>query len=331
MIVMMTDFKCSEVGPDCLMCSKEIPTSSLDQFIAENLDVIQVVNFRGSIEIIQDMNYTGLADCTGEGIEEQCVGATAWPCDVDVNIPGNEGAEGLPCKPKVYVNVSYFGVSQDVTRAIAIDAYLKDRVLRVSVGYDHEEGGWNTGACPEAHVRVVLSNVSSSVPGLGPVLNVTLGHNLPKREAMWEPWLGKKMAHKGIIEASFDPGMVFAGVHLTNWVPGGNVTVRGVATTHLAVQAASGNVSILGVDSSSVIALAGDDGHVDISRATLVSMAEITGQRGIEEEMDGVCAANENLPPCRAPLFYYRDEETFEVRTEFLINVVQRLALDCAY
>ena len=67
MLVMVTDWKCSEVGPGCLMCNQEVPTSSLDQFIGENLDVIQVVNFRGSIEIIQDMNYTGLADCTGTG------------------------------------------------------------------------------------------------------------------------------------------------------------------------------------------------------------------------------------------------------------------------
>jgi hypothetical protein len=211
--------------------------------------------------------------------------------------------------------VSYYGVSQDVTRAVAVDAFLKDRVLRVTVGYDHEEGGWNTGACPEAHIRLVLSNVTSSRPGVGPVLNVTLGHNLPKREAMWEPWLGKKMAHKGFIEATFDPALVFAGVHITNWVPGGNISVRGVATTHLALQAASGNVSVLGVDSSSVIALAGDDGRVDISEATLVSMAEITGQEGIEQEMTSVCSIN--LPPCRAPLFYYRDyrdEETFGVR-----------------
>ena len=65
------------------------------------------------------------------------------------------------------------------------------------------------------------------------------------------------MAHKGFIEASFDPGLIFGGVHLANWVPGGNVTVRDVATTHLAVQAASGNVSVYGVDASSVIALAG--------------------------------------------------------------------------
>jgi len=69
--------------------------------------------------------------------------------------------------------------------------------------------------------------------------------------------VGKKMAHKGFIEASFDPGLIFGGVHLANWVPGGNVTVRDVATTHLAVQAASGNVSVYGVDASSVIALAG--------------------------------------------------------------------------
>eukprot|EP01043_Picozoa_sp_COSAG02_P029731 COSAG02_NODE_1863_length_10608_cov_128.518508_7_plen_428_part_00 len=313
MLVMVTDWKCSEVGPDCLMCHTEIPTSSLNQFIGENLDVIHVANFRGSIEIIQDTNYTGLADCTGTGAAEQCVGATAWPCDVDVNMPGNAGAEGLPCKPQIYVNVSYFGVNQDVTRAIAVDAFLKDRVLRVTVGYDHEEGGWNTGACPEAHVRLVLSNITSSTPGVGPVLNVTLGHNLPKREAMWEPWLGKKMAHKGFIEATFDPAMVFGGVHITNWVPGGNISVRGVATTHLALQAASGNVSVLGVDSSSVIALAGDDGRVDISEATLVAMPEITRQEGIEEEMNSVCR-NVNLPPCRSPRFYYRDEETFQVR-----------------
>ena len=65
------------------------------------------------------------------------------------------------------------------------------------------------------------------------------------------------MAHKGFIEASFDPGLIFGGVHLANWVPGGNVTVRDVATTHLAVQAASGNVSVYRVDASSVIALAG--------------------------------------------------------------------------
>ena len=31
-------------------------------------------------------------------------------------------------------------------------------------------------------------------------------------------------------------GRFDAGVHITNWVPGGNVSVRGVATTHLAVQ-----------------------------------------------------------------------------------------------
>jgi len=291
------------------MCNTEIPPNSLDQFIAENLDVIHVVNFRGSIEIIQDMNYTGLGDCTGEGAEEQCSAATAWPCDVDVTLPGNERAEGMRCKPQIYVNVSYFGVNKDVTRAVAVDAYLKDRVLRVTVGYDHEEGGWNTGACPEAHVQVVLSNVTSSTPGVGPVLNISLGHNLPKREALWEPWIGKKMAHKGIIEASFDPRMVFGGVHITNWVPGGNISVRGVATTHLALQAASGNVSVLGVDSSSVIALAGDDGRVDISHATLVSMSEITGQYGIEEEMDAVCLQDPKPEPCQAPRFYHRKEE----------------------
>jgi hypothetical protein len=43
---------------------------------------------------------------------------------------------------------------------------------------------------------VVLPNVTSSRYGLAPILNVSLGHNLPKRTAMWEPWLGKKMDHK---------------------------------------------------------------------------------------------------------------------------------------
>jgi hypothetical protein len=43
-------------------------------------------------QIIHDLNHTGLADCTGSGVEEQCSAATAWPCDVDITAPGNAGA-----------------------------------------------------------------------------------------------------------------------------------------------------------------------------------------------------------------------------------------------
>ena len=43
-------------------------------------------------------------------------------------------------------------------------------------------------------------------------------------------------------------------------------------------------------------------------------MSEITGQEGIEQEMTSVCD-DKNLAPCTAPQFYFRDEETFEVRS----------------
>ena len=157
----------------------------------------------------------------------------------------------------MYVNVTKYAVTKDALGAIGIDAFLKDRVLVITATYDVIEGGWNLAACPEVVLTVVIPNVTSTTAGLGPLINVTLGYGVPRREPMWEPWLGKKMDHRGLIEFRSDPRLMLAGVHMTNHVPGGNITVSGVSTTHLAMQTVDGNLTVFGTDTSEIYMVAG--------------------------------------------------------------------------
>ena len=163
---------------------------------------------------------------------------------------------GVGCR-RVYVNVTKYAVTKDALGAIGIDAFLKDRVLVITATYDVIEGGWNLAACPEVVLTVVIPNVTSTTAGLGPLINVTLGYGVPRREPMWEPWLGKKMDHRGLIEFRSDPRLMLAGVHMTNHVPGGNITVSGVSTTHLAMQTVDGNLTVFGTDTSEIYMVAG--------------------------------------------------------------------------
>ena len=175
-----------------------------------------------------------------------------------------------------YVNVTKYAVTKDALGAIGIDAFLKDRVLVITATYDVIEGGWNLAACPEVVLTVVIPNVTSTTAGLGPLINVTLGYGVPRREPMWEPWLGKKMDHRGLIEFRSDPRLLLAGVHMTNHVPGGNITVSGVSTTHLAMQTVDGNLTVFGTDTSEIYMVAGS-AHTPHFRDLLASDCQFCG------------------------------------------------------
>eukprot|EP01048_Picozoa_sp_COSAG05_P021331 COSAG05_NODE_3894_length_1784_cov_1.566172_1_plen_160_part_00 len=131
--------------------------------------------------------------------------------------------------PELQFNVSIYGARSIAMESIAVDAFLKDQILRITAAYDVEEGGWGVRSCAEAHMTITIPNVSGN-----PYLNVSMGfgHDAPTEEPYWYPWIGPLQPEKGYINASFDPRLSFGGVHISNWVEQGNITVRDLSSTH---------------------------------------------------------------------------------------------------
>ena len=97
MLVLIKDFRCEITGPGCLattMChGHDDGMSTLNQFVGLSIDQIQIVNFRGSVDIIADMNQTGLGGVSLQGDPVDMAGL-ACTCDVDLENPNNVGCRG---------------------------------------------------------------------------------------------------------------------------------------------------------------------------------------------------------------------------------------------
>ena len=97
MLVLIKDFRCEITGPGCLattMChGHDDGMSTLNQFVGLSIDQIQIVNFRGSVDIIADMNQTGLGGVSLQGDPVDMAGL-ACTCDVDLENSNNVGCRG---------------------------------------------------------------------------------------------------------------------------------------------------------------------------------------------------------------------------------------------
>ena len=168
--------------------------------------------------------------------------------------------------------------------AISVDAYLQNQILRITAIYDPRDpeegdqlgGGWGVRSCAEAHMTIVIPNVSGN-----PYLNVSLGFGLdpPTQSSLFAPWVGELMPEKGFINASFDPRLQFSDVHVANWVDQGNISLRSLSSTHLELLSRSGNISASQVQSSAVMVSTSADGQVDLATMELNPLEQITVRR----------------------------------------------------
>eukprot|EP01047_Picozoa_sp_COSAG01_P044114 COSAG01_NODE_3966_length_5488_cov_65.012618_1_plen_111_part_00 len=90
---------------------------------------------------------------------------------------------------------------------------------------------------------------------------------------------------------------------MTNWVRGGNISVRGVQAQHVELLASAGNVSVSRLRAAELEVRAGGAGRADVEAVALVPLAQITGDQ--VDFMEKQCA--QGKPACTAPDWFVRD------------------------